>query len=60
MLLLRSSRRFRRPLLLPPGWVALGFLLLIGCLLLQAHWRQLRLVNVVQLTMPPLRADTAL
>jgi hypothetical protein len=60
MPLLSLSRRFRRPLLLPPGWVALGFLLLLGCLLLQTHWRQLRRHNALQITMPPLRADTAL
>jgi|GEM_PF-5412373 len=52
--------RSYRPLLLPPGWVALGLLLLLGCLALQAHWRQLRLVNVLQITMPPLKADTAI
>jgi hypothetical protein len=60
MLPYRLPRRFRRPLLLPPGWVALGFLLLLGCLVLRTHWRQLRPVNVVQITMPPLKLDTAM
>lgn len=60
MLPYRLPHRSRRPLLLPPGWVALGFLLLLGCLALRAHWRQLRLVNVLQITMPPLKPDTAM
>lgn len=46
-------RRHSRRLLLPPGWVALGFLLLLGCQVLLAHRRQLRLPNVIQLQMPP-------
>lgn len=60
MLPLHSPHRYHRPLLLPPGWVALGWLLLLSCLLLQGHWRQLRLVNALQITMPPLKADTSL
>ncbi|MVN74896.1 hypothetical protein GO988_01000 [Hymenobacter sp. HMF4947] len=50
--------RFRRRLLLPPGWLSLGFLLLLGCLELRTQWRQLRLANMVQLTMPALKPDT--
>lgn len=57
---LSSPRRFRRPLLLPPGWVALGWLLLLGCLVLQSHWRQLRQANLLQLTMPPLKPKASL
>lgn len=52
-------RRVRRRLLLPPGWVALGFLLLLGCLALRPWAGRARLWNVVQLTMPPLKADTS-
>ncbi|MGI4736024.1 MAG: hypothetical protein ACRYG7_12685 [Janthinobacterium lividum] len=51
-------RRHYRRLLLPPGWVALGFLLLLGCLALLSHRQQLRLENVLQLTMPRLTLDT--
>jgi len=46
-------RRHSRRLLLPPGWVALGFLLLLGCQLLRLD-KRLRLENVLQLTMPML------
>jgi hypothetical protein len=46
-------RRHSRRLLLPPGWVALGLLLLLGCQALLTHWRQMRLPNVMQLQMPP-------
>jgi hypothetical protein len=49
----------RSHLLLPPGWVALGFLLLLGCQALQPWQHQLKLCNIVQLTMPPLKADTS-
>ena len=49
----------RRQLLLPPGWVALGFLLLLGCQALQPWEHQLKLYSVVRLTMPPLKADTS-
>jgi hypothetical protein len=48
-------RRVRRRLLLPPGWVALGFLLLLGCQALQPWRRRLKQWNVIQLTMPPLK-----
>ena len=52
-------RRVRRRLLLPPGWVALGFLLLLACQALQPWARQLKRWNVLQLTMPVLRPDTS-
>jgi hypothetical protein len=52
------SRRHSRHLLLPPGWVALGFLLLLGCQALLTHGRQLRWPNVMQLTMPMIELDT--
>ena len=48
----RPLRRFRRRLLLPPGWLVLSFLLLLGCLLLRAQEQRLRPANVLQLTMP--------
>jgi len=48
-------RRVRRRLLLPPGWVALGFLLLLGCQALRPWQRQLRPMRVMTLTMPALR-----
>ncbi|RZJ90093.1 MAG: hypothetical protein EOO60_09330 [Hymenobacter sp.] len=47
-------RRVRRRLLLPPGWVALGFLLLLGCQALRPWQGQLRQWTMIQLTMPPL------
>jgi hypothetical protein len=50
-------RRRQRRLLLPPGWLALGFLLLLGCLALLTHERQLKQPTVIQLTMPPLKPD---
>lgn len=50
----RPPRRSHRRLLLPPGWVALGFLLQLGCVALGTHWRQLQVMNVVQVTMPAL------
>ena len=52
-------RRMRRRLLLPPGWVALGFLLLLGCQALQPWAGRLRQWNALQLTMFPLKADTS-
>lgn len=52
-------RRVRRRLLLPPGWVALGFLLLLGCQALRPWDKQLKQRNVLQVTMPPLKADTS-
>jgi hypothetical protein len=45
-------RRRQRRLLLPPGWVALGFLLLLGCLALLTHRQQLQFKIILQLTMP--------
>lgn len=52
-------RRRQRRLLLPPGWMALGFLLLLGCLALLTHRRQLLLPNVMQMTIPPLQPSKA-
>lgn len=51
-------RRHSRRLLLPPGWVALGFLLLLGCQALLTHERQFRLTNIMYMTLPPLKQDT--
>lgn len=48
-------RRVRRRLLLPPGWVALGLLLLLGCQALQPWAGRVRLWNVIQLTTPKLK-----
>ncbi|AMR29304.1 hypothetical protein A0257_20845 [Hymenobacter psoromatis] len=45
--------------MLPPGWVALGFLLLLGCQALQPWAGQLKQWNVMQVTMFPLKADTS-
>jgi hypothetical protein len=47
-------RRHYRRLLLPPGWVALGFLLLLGCQLVVKNRTRVLPENVVQLTMPVL------
>jgi hypothetical protein len=44
-------RRHYRRLFLPPGWVALGFLLLLGCQALLTHERLLP-GNSIRLTMP--------
>jgi len=52
-------RRVRRRLLLPPGWVALSFLLLLGCQALRPWENQLKQRSVLQLTMPPLKADAS-
>ena len=52
-------RRHSRRLLLPPGWVALGFLLLIGCHVLLKNGTRLLPKNVVQLTMPVLEKIAA-
>ena len=49
---MRVSRRVRRRLLLPPGWVALGFLLLLGCQALRPWAGQLRQWNVMGVTLP--------
>lgn len=56
---MKMPRRVRRRLLLPPGWVALGFLLLLGCQLLQQWERKLRQMSVLQLTMPKLKLTPA-
>ncbi|TFZ64674.1 hypothetical protein E4631_19375 [Hymenobacter sp. UV11] len=53
------SRQVCRRLLLPPGWVALGFLLLLGCQALRPWAGQLKRWNVLQITMPPLKVDTS-
>lgn len=45
-------RRHSRRLLLPPGWVALGFLLLLGYQALLAHRRQMLQERVLSLVMP--------
>ncbi len=45
-------RRHSRRLLLPPGWVALGFLLLLGCQALLAHRRQISVYHKLELAMP--------
>jgi hypothetical protein len=57
--MMKMPRRVRRRLLLPPGWVALGFLLLLGCQALQPWQRQLRQMSVLQLTMPKLKLTPA-
>ena len=46
-------RRHRRQLLLPPGLLALAGLLWLGSMALGSHPRQLKLRNVMQLTLPP-------
>jgi hypothetical protein len=55
-----AFRRHSRRLLLPPGWVALGFLLLLGCQALLAHRRQVQQYGVMQLMMPAIKQDTAM
>jgi hypothetical protein len=50
-------RRRQRRLLLPPGWMALGFTLLLGCLVLLSHERQLILRTVLQVTMPSVKSS---
>ena len=55
-----NPRRVRRRLLLPPGWVALGFLLLLGCQALQPWAGQLKVWNVMQITMLPLQGERSL
>ncbi|MCB2377882.1 hypothetical protein LGH70_09835 [Hymenobacter sp. BT635] len=52
-MLLYPARRHRRPLLFPPGLLALGFLLLLGCQVLRPWYRQLKPRYVLQLTVPP-------
>jgi len=53
-----APRRHSRRLLLPPGWVALGFLLLLGCQVLLAHRRQVRQERVIRLLTPMWKQDT--
>ncbi|RYE89831.1 MAG: hypothetical protein EOO37_04270 [Cytophagaceae bacterium] len=45
-------RRHYRRLLLPPGWVALGFLLLLGCQALVSQLIRRQIECITQLTMP--------
>lgn len=45
-------RRHRRKLLFPPGLLALGWLLWLGCVALAEHPEQLRRRSIMQLTMP--------
>lgn len=52
--LMLVPRRVRRRLLLPPGWVALGFLLLLGCQALLRRGHELQAKNIMQLLVPPL------
>ncbi|TGE29434.1 hypothetical protein [Hymenobacter metallicola] len=52
-MLLYPARRYRRPLLFPPGLLALGFLLLLGCLALRPWHRQLKPRYFIQLTLVP-------
>ncbi|HET9503683.1 MAG TPA: hypothetical protein VFO93_09085 [Hymenobacter sp.] len=47
-----APRRHSRRLLLPPGWVALGFLLLLACQALLSHRRQMLQERVLSLVMP--------
>jgi hypothetical protein len=47
-----APRRHTRRLLLPPGWVALGFLLLLGCQALLAHRQQISVYHKLELAMP--------
>lgn len=50
-----QPRHHRRRLLLPPGWVALAGLLLLGCLAIRSWQERLKLRYALQLTMPRLR-----
>lgn len=54
---MHALRRHSRRLLLPPGWVALGFLLLLGCQALLANRRQMQRYGVMQLAMPALKPN---
>ncbi|WP_140464485.1 hypothetical protein [Hymenobacter nivis] len=49
-------RRHRRPLLFPPGLLALAGLLWLGCVALGPWQDRLKLRSVLQLTMPPIGA----
>lgn len=53
-----ALRRHRRPLLFPPGLLALGFLLLLGCGVVSQQAGQRRNFRVLQLTMPALVPDS--
>jgi hypothetical protein len=54
-------RRRQRRLLLPPGWLALGFILLLGCqVIMRAQMLQQRHERVVRLVIPKLKQDTAI
>ena len=48
-------RRVRRRLSLPPGWVALGLLLLLGCQALQPWAGRVKQWNMMQLTVPKMK-----
>ena len=50
-------RRVRCRLLLPPGLVALGFLLLLGCQALQPWSGRVKQWNVMQMTIPAFHVD---
>ncbi len=51
ILTMHVPRRHSRRLLLAPGWVALGFLLLLGCQVILARRQQLPL-HIIELGMP--------
>ncbi|SDY32411.1 hypothetical protein [Hymenobacter psychrophilus] len=57
MLLLPLPRRYRRPLLLPPGLLALAWLLWLGCVALP-QVRGMRVQHVMEITFPPLRPNS--
>ncbi|MCB2408128.1 hypothetical protein [Hymenobacter lucidus] len=52
-MLLYPVRRFHRPLLFPPSLLALGFLLLLGCLALRPWYPALEPRYMLELTVPP-------
>lgn len=54
-----APRRYTHRLLLPPGWVALGFLLLLGCQALQTHRWQMKVDYKLELPMPILERVAA-
>ncbi|MBC6988652.1 hypothetical protein [Hymenobacter sp. BT491] len=51
---MHTLRRHRRKLLFPPGLLALGFVLLLGCMQIAKH-SHLRRHSVMVITMPPLQ-----
>lgn len=55
MLLLPLPRRYRRPLLLPPGLLALAWLLWLGCVALP-QVRGMRVQHVMEVNFPPLKS----